>query len=225
MAEKEIRLSASSIGLMLDCPRCFWLKTVKNINRPSGPFPSLPGGIDAVMKKHFDAYRSKGLPPELVDKVDGKLFQDVKLLNKWRNWRTGLSVKDDKNNILLVAAFDDVLVDDDNKLIPFDVKTKGWCPKIDAKDHYQHQIDIYAYVMEKNGYKVADHGFLAFYYPDVVNGDGSIKFLTQVVKVDVKIEHAVKMLAEAISVIEGKEPKPSEKCGFCGWNSTLTNIV
>jgi hypothetical protein len=221
MSEEQIRLSASSLGLMLNCPRCFWLKIVKTIDRPSGPFPSLPGGIDAVMKKHFDAYRNKGLPPELVGKVDGKLFQNVKLLDKWRNWRTGLSVKDDKNNTKLVAAFDDVLVDGE-RLIPLDVKTKGWCPKADAKDHYQHQIDIYAYVMEKNGYKVADHGFLAFYYPDVVNGDGSIKFLTQVVKVDVKMDHAVKMMEEATMIIKDEIPEAGENCEFCKWKEALS---
>ncbi len=215
MTDEQIRLSASSLGLMLDCPRCFWLKVVKKIDRPQGPFPSLPGGIDAVMKKHFDAYRSKGLPPELVGKVDGKLFDDTELINKWRNWRTGLSVID--NNIKLVAAFDDLLVKD-GKFIPFDVKTKGWQPKLDAKDHYQHQIDIYAYVMEKNGYDVADHGFLAFYYPDVVNGDGSIQFNTHVAKVDIKIEHAVQMLKDADRIINGEMPDKSENCEFCEWS-------
>ncbi len=219
MAEKEIRLSASSIGLMLDCPRCFWLKTVKKIDRPSGSFPSLPGGIDAVMKKHFDAYRSKGLPPELVGKVDGKLFDDTELINKWRNWRTGLTIKDDVNNIILVTAFDDLLVKD-GKFIPIDVKTKGWQPKIDAKDHYQHQLDIYAYVLSKNGYKVEDHAYLAFYHPEIANGDESIKFVTTVVKVDTKLEHAVKMMEEAAGIIDSKEPKSAEKCEFCKWNQS-----
>ncbi|MFH0889947.1 MAG: PD-(D/E)XK nuclease family protein [Candidatus Aenigmatarchaeota archaeon] len=216
MSEEQIRLSASSLGLMLDCKRCFWLKMVKKIDRPSGAFPSLPGGIDAVMKKHFDAYRSRGLPPELVGKVDGKLFDDTELINKWRNWRTGLSVVDKTNNIKLVAAFDDLLVNGD-KFIPLDVKTKGWEPKIDAKDHYQHQLDVYAYVLSKNGYKVENYAYLAFYHPEIANGDGSIKFVTTVVKVDTKLEHAVKMMEEAVRIIEEKEPKPSEKCEFCGF--------
>lgn len=203
---------------MLDCERCFWLKIVKKVDRPNGPFPSLPGGIDAVMKKHFDAYRSKGLPPELVGKVDGKLFDDIELIDKWRNWRTGLSVVD--NNIKLVAAFDDLLVND-GKFIPFDVKTKGWKPKVDAKDHYQHQMDIYAYVLLRNGYEISDHAYLAFYYPDIANGDGSIQFMTDVVKVDIKLDHAVQMLKDAAKVIEGREPKAADKCEFCGWNTAL----
>ncbi len=222
MAEEQIRLSASSLGLMLDCPRCFWLKVVKKIDRPSGPFPSLPGGIDAVMKKHFDVYRSKGLPPELVGKVDGKLFDDIELIDKWRNWRTGLSVTDQEHNIKLVAAFDDLLVND-GKFIPFDVKTKGWQPKTDAKDHYQHQLDVYAYVLSKNGYEVEDYAYLAFYHPEIANGDGSIKFVTTVVKVSTKLDHAEKMIADAVKIIEGKESKPSEKCGFCAWR-TLTGF-
>jgi len=39
---------------MLECPRCFWLQIVKNIKRPAGIFPSLPSGMDKILKVHFD---------------------------------------------------------------------------------------------------------------------------------------------------------------------------
>ena len=60
------KLSPSSLNLMKECPRCFWLHQHKVWSRPSGIFPSLPNGMDKILKVHFDKFRDKGkLPPEL----------------------------------------------------------------------------------------------------------------------------------------------------------------
>ncbi len=65
------KISPSTIGLLEECPQCFWLQIVKGQSRPSGPFPSLPSGVDKLLKGHFDSFRAKGeLPPELADLVD-----------------------------------------------------------------------------------------------------------------------------------------------------------
>ncbi|ODS30309.1 MAG: hypothetical protein SCARUB_04585 [Candidatus Scalindua rubra] len=85
-----IRLSPTTgLNLFRNCPRCFWLHYNKQVRRPRGIFPSLPGGMDLVIKKYFDRYRGK-LPPEIEGKVEGCLMPGVELMNKWRNWRTGL---------------------------------------------------------------------------------------------------------------------------------------
>ena len=61
------KFSPSSLALLKDCPRCFWLHFNKNIRRPAGIFPSLPSGMDKILKIHFDNFRDKGkLPPEFV---------------------------------------------------------------------------------------------------------------------------------------------------------------
>ena len=47
-----------------------------------GIFPSLPSGMDLILKKHFDSFMKKGeLPPELKE-FNGsvKLFDNVELL-------------------------------------------------------------------------------------------------------------------------------------------------
>jgi len=44
------KFSPSSLSLLKDCPRCFWLRFNRKINRPDSIFPSLPGGMD-IMKK------------------------------------------------------------------------------------------------------------------------------------------------------------------------------
>jgi len=60
------KLSPSSLNLMNECERCFWLDKHNVWKRPNGIFPSLPSGMDRILKTHFDKFRDKGLlPPEL----------------------------------------------------------------------------------------------------------------------------------------------------------------
>jgi len=54
------KFSPSSLSLLKDCPRCFWLKFNKNITRPESIFPSLPSGMDKILKEHFDRFMKKG---------------------------------------------------------------------------------------------------------------------------------------------------------------------
>lgn len=42
------RLSPSSLKLMDECPRCFWLTHHGVWKRPSGIFASLPNGMDRI---------------------------------------------------------------------------------------------------------------------------------------------------------------------------------
>src|SRR3989338_1065151 len=109
-----IKLSPSTLNLFLECPRCFWLDKVKNIKRPRGIFPSLPGGMDRVIKAYFDTFRAKSvLPPELDGgNFEGvKLFSDQDRLERWRSWKTGLVYRDGDGSVL-GGALDDLLVKD-----------------------------------------------------------------------------------------------------------------
>src|SRR3972149_5385822 len=97
------KLSPSTLSLFTECPRCFWLQFRKNLIRPAGIFPSLPSGMDAVLKNHFDSFMEKGeLPPELKMLDDGKLklFDDKELLALWRSNFKGIQWKDSAGNML-----------------------------------------------------------------------------------------------------------------------------
>ncbi|MBM3206912.1 MAG: hypothetical protein FJZ43_04810, partial [Candidatus Staskawiczbacteria bacterium] len=62
MTTKPIKLSPSKLNLFLECHLCFWLSE-HGVHRPSGPFPSLPGGMDRKLKIYFDKYRKEGKLP------------------------------------------------------------------------------------------------------------------------------------------------------------------
>src|SRR3989338_2813153 len=89
-------LSPHALNLSVECPRCFWNERHGD-KRPSGPFPSLPSGMDKIIKQRFDAYRKAGsLPEELAALDDVILFSDEKLLRKWRDQRKGLQWTDEQ---------------------------------------------------------------------------------------------------------------------------------
>ena len=104
------KFSPSSLSLLDDCPRCFWLQFNKGIKRPSGIFPSLPSGMDKILKEHFDSFRDKGeLPPELKHLAgEIKLFENAELLKDWRNNFKGITFLHKKTNLLISGAIDDL---------------------------------------------------------------------------------------------------------------------
>jgi len=216
MEKPKFKLSPSSINLFLECPRCFWLSLVKGIKRPSGPFPSLPSGMDKILKEHFDRFMDKKeLPPELKENSevnDCKLFDDKELLKVWRNNLKGISYLDVKSNVLLRGAVDNILVKG-KKLIVLDYKTRGYPCKEDTHEHYQTQMDIYNFLLRKNDYLTEDYGYLLFYYPNRVNSNGEVVFDTKLVKVKTSVKNGEKVFKEAVSVLFGEEPK--EKCEWC----------
>ncbi|MCK4588958.1 MAG: PD-(D/E)XK nuclease family protein [Nanoarchaeota archaeon] len=211
------KLSPSSLCVLEDCPRCFWLRFKKNINRPRGIFPSLPSGMDKILKAHFDRFRDTGtLPPELVSEgVKAKLFDDIELLKVWQSNFKGISWTDSKGNILR-GAVDNILVKG-KKLIVLDYKTRGYALKEDTAAHYQHQLDIYNFLLRKNGWKTEDYGYLLFYVPDKVTKTGEVLFDTDLVKMEISVKNAESIFKRALKVLNGKMPKASENCEYCGY--------
>src|SRR3989344_2265191 len=213
------KISPSSINLMLECPRCFYLQIVKGIKRPETVFPSLPSGMDKILKEHFDRFMKKNeLPLEIREECkEYSLFNDKNLLDLWRNNRKGLEYKDPESGILLHGAIDNLLVKD-GKLVVLDYKTRGFPLKEDTHEHYQTQMDLYNFLLRKNGYKTEDYTYLLFYYPKEVLETGEVIFDTKLIKIKTSAENGEKIFKKAVDVINGEEPKPSEGCGFCKLN-------
>jgi hypothetical protein len=215
---KLIKLSPSTLNLFLECPRCFWLHINENIHRPRGIFPSLPGGMDLVIKDYFDKYREKNeLPPELQGKIDAKLFHDHALLNKWRNWRTGLEYKDENLGVTLFGALDDCL-EDNGKYMPLDYKTRGFPPKDgDSEKYYGNQLDCYALLLQENGYPVGDYGYLVYYFPEHVEENGTVIFNVKPIQLKIDPNRAKKTLKDAIKLLDGPIPAHHSECEYCIW--------
>lgn len=216
------KLSPSTLSLFSECPRCFWLAFRKDVKRPAGIFPSLPSGMDSVLKTHFDSYMEKGeLPPELKELDDGKLklFDDKELLKGWRSNFKGIQWKDENGNILKGAI--DNLLKKGEKLIVLDFKTRGFPLKEDTAEHYQNQLNLYNFLFRKNNYKTEDYAYLLFYHPTAVNKNGEVVFKTDLVKMEIDVTAAEELFNNALKVLESDEvPAPSTECQYCGWLKT-----
>lgn len=215
--DKLTRLSPSSLGLFRECPRCFWLHMNAGIHRPSGPFPSLPGGMDIVIKRYFDTWRKKGeLPPEIRSVVGGKLFDNAQTLKKWRNWRTGLRYEDEKLGGVLSGALDDCVVDG-KYYAPLDYKTRGWAPKVDGHEFYQGQLNAYSLLLKENGYPESGIAYLVYYFPREVKSGGAVDFNVEVKKVKTSAQNALKEFEAALEALRGPMPLKHSDCAFCSW--------
>ena len=217
------KLSPSSLNLMFECKRCFWLTQHKKWKRPAGIFPSLPSGMDRILKEHFDRFMEKGeLPPELCENgdCDGlKLFDNKELLKDWRNNFRGVRWTDEEGNIFF-GAIDNILVKKE-KLIVLDYKTKGFPIKdIDeASNYYQNQLNIYNLLLRKKGYETEDYAFLLFYVPKEVTETGEVIFDTELVKREIDVSNAENIFQKAIEILNGKCPEK-----WCEWCEGITKI-
>ena len=213
-----IKVSPSAVGMLLECPRCLWLYANEGVKRPRGIFPSLPGGMDEIFKRYFDKYRKKGkLPPEIDGKVEGKLFTDLRVLEPWRNidfGRGGLYAQFPELDIALRGAIDELLINENQEYVMFDFKTRGYPTKEDTHKHYQHQLDLYTLLFEKNDLKPADYGYLLFFWPKEYHERG-VSFNSELKKLRVSPERGMKILQEVYDVVTTEMPQAHEKCIYC----------
>ncbi|MCX6749471.1 MAG: PD-(D/E)XK nuclease family protein, partial [Candidatus Pacearchaeota archaeon] len=210
-------LSPSTLNLLKECPRCFWLSEHKIWARPIGIFPSLPSGMDGVLKRHFDKFMEQGkLPPELCDNSECenlKLFDDKTLLAEWRNSRKGLWFEDKDGNILH-GGIDNLMINKaNNKLIILDYKTRGYPLKEDTHEHYYDQLNIYAFLLEKLGYKVEDFAYLLFYHPKEVLETGEVVFNTDLKKMNIDVKSAEALWKKALTLLNSECPEKG--CEWC----------
>jgi hypothetical protein len=218
--KKKMVLSPSTLSLFMECPRCFWLAKIRKIKRPSVPFPSLPNGMDRILKQHFDMHRKQGMPPEeLENKFVGVLFHDMDKLNAWRNHFKGLRYTDPNSGVELMGAIDDLFVTSDGKVAPLDFKTRGFPRGNSSHTYYQHQMDLYSLLLEKNGLKPADFAILIFYHPVGVNKTHDVIFDPDPVKLPVDRKRAETIFLDAVKCIQRSEPpEPNPECEWCKWN-------
>ena len=200
---------------MKECPRCFWLAKHNVWKRPAGIFPSLPSGMDKILKVHFDKFRAKKqMPPELCEQQscsNMKLFDDANKLKIWQSNFKGVSWIDKKGNELH-GAVDNILVKG-KKLIVLDYKTRGYPLKEDTAEHYRLQQNTYNFLLRKNGYQTEDYFFLLFYIPKEVMATGEVIFDTELVKMKVDIKMAENMWKKALKLLNSKCPKKG--CEWC----------
>lgn len=218
---KHIRVTPSMIGILLECPRCLWLYYREGLQRPRGPFPSLPGGMDRVFKHYFDHWRKLGkLPPELRE-ISGYLYDNLEQLNTWRSNFRGLVSNFPALNMTLQGAIDDLLVVAGGRYAPLDFKTRGYPAKEDTHKHFLHQLNLYALLLEANGLPPAEAGYLLFFHPTSYRGGGIAHFETKLVEMPLNLPAAREVLQEVRRIVDGPPPRAHTECAYCHYRADV----
>jgi CRISPR/Cas system-associated exonuclease Cas4 (RecB family) len=217
---KNISLSPNSLNLFLECPHCFWLDKNLGIKRPP-PYPyALNSAVDTLLKEEFDNYRKKGLQHPLLEEwnIKAHLFKNQNLLNQWRNNLAGIRYFDESLMATLFGAVDDILEFDDGKIAPLDYKSTG-STAANIYDRFQLQLDVYAFLMEKNGYQVYKKGYLAFYVVDKSKGFiDRLPFRKEIVEIETNPSDVYEIFKDAVEVLkQGSPPPHSADCVFEKW--------
>jgi len=217
---KSIQLSPNSLNLYLECPHCFWLDKNLGIKRPP-PYPyALNSAVDELLKEEFDTYRQKSLPHPLLkeNNIKAHLFENQKLLNQWRNNFAGIRYFDPDLQATLFGAVDDVLEFDDGKIAPLDYKSTG-SSTANIYDRFQLQLDTYTFLMEKNGFKTAKKGYLAFYIVDKTRGFiDRLPFRKEIIEIDTNPSDIFEIFKDAAVILGQQVPPPhSPDCLFNKW--------
>jgi len=223
---KSLQISPSLLNLYLECPRCFWLKINKKVERPSGPSSTLPNGMDYTLKNYYDSCRSKGLPSELKDRLPGKLLEDGELIKKMRQRSFGFQVDEE---VWFGGALDDVVVLKDGTMVPLDNKAKGFPPK-DIHWTQIEQMSGYTLMLRENGFATVNEAYLVLWYLDHKTMDMSdpLAFHLKIEKVSTDPDGIRKKILDAAKCLRGSIPQPghrsgqdaNEPCLFCQYRES-----
>ena len=214
---KKIWLSHSGIEGMYRCPRCFWLKYSEGLSQPEGIVSRLANRFDVILKRYFDLYRPLGeLQPMVEGKIEGKLENPFQEKYFW----------DYDEKYGLTGRLDDCLIREDGTYTPVDHKTASSDPREkDILEAYQHQLNFYAFLLEKNDKKTSGFGHLIYYYPEhgqELHKGVPIHVHIQTLKTDP--ERAKQEFLKAIKILEGNMPAAAPDCPFCLWHEKLKEL-
>ena len=204
------QLSASTLKLFQECPRCFWLHINKKVERPRGPFPSLPSGIDRVLKGYFETYRQHGiLPPLIQGKLRGKLATHP----------LTLGFNDARTKARLWGKLDDCIVQADARLAPLDHKTRACAPDDVSytQKYYQFQMDVYTLLLERNGHPTSRTAYVVYYFPLEGELHQGFPFGVDVHTITTDPESAYEVFAAGCRCLAGPLPSSGAACEFCRW--------
>ena len=215
----SIKISRSGLKLFQECPRCFWLDVHHKIKRPPS-FPyTLSSAVDFLVKQEFDKYREQGtLPPVLARHLagDAKLYSGPELPT-WRENFKGVQYFDEDLNAMLYGAVDDVLQLADGSLAVIDYKSSG-SREIKIYDDYQKQMDIYTYLLDRNGFKTHTEAYFVFYQVDKTGGgfQNALPFIESLKAIKVDKSWVANAFEQAIAVArQDTPPEVIMPCPHC----------
>ena len=191
------------------------------------PF-TLNSAVDNLCKNEFDHYRAKAEPHPLFIEhgIDAVPFAHEKM-DEWRSNFKGVRYINEADGYNFGGAVDDIWQKPSGELIVVDVKSTAknvfdWedtYAKWDYAKGYQRQLEMYQWLLKKNGFEVAKEGYLVYY-----NGKKNEPMFNQKLEFDLHlvrlecddawVEQAV---LDAKQTLDGDMPQASKRCENCNY--------
>ena len=234
---KRFRLSRSKIDLFSICPRCFYIDNKLGTARPRGPAFTLNIAVDELLKKEFDFYRAEGSPHPLMKEygINAVPFKHQDM-DKWRDsLRRGVEYFHEPTDFNISGGIDDVWVNPDtNELYVVDYKATAKNNKMNElsdtkwENQYKRQMDIYQWLLRKNGLQVSDTGYYVY-----ANGDKSAESFDSKLEFDMTIipyegddSWVEGSLMNIKKTLDSEEiPKASEDCEYCAYRNAAIKVI
>ncbi len=227
------KVSRSKIELYKDCPRCFYFDLKMGIGRPPGfPF-TLNNAVDTLLKKEFDIHRIKGTSHPLMEKygINAVPLRDEHL-KEWQENFKGIRFKYSPAHFEVFGVVDDIWLNSKGELMVVDYKATSTTRKIDLNDGqnyhegYKRQIEVYQWLLRKNGYKVSDTGYFVYCngLKDKKAFDAKLEFAVELISYTGNDNWIEKTLGEMRECLDKDTPPPQNKdCEYCAYISKIKN--
>ena len=232
--EKPFKLSRSKIDLFLECPRCFYLDRRLGVGRPPGfPF-SLNNAVDTLLKQEFDMHRARGESHPLIEQYDVDAMPvPHENLEKWRHNFTGVQYLHEPTNLIITGAIDDLWQNSQGEYIVVDYKATAKNEKITELNKgwqigYKRQIEIYQWLLRKNGLHVSDTGYFVYCngQTDREAFDRKLEFDVTLIPYSGNDNWVEKSIIEAHQCISGDHvPEASENCDYCSYRNAVESVM
>ncbi|MCD5381274.1 MAG: PD-(D/E)XK nuclease family protein [Candidatus Pacebacteria bacterium] len=219
------RLSRSKIDFFFECQRCFYLDNVLGTKRPGFPSFNLNIAVDELFKNEFDRYREEKTAHPVMEEysIDAVPFEHNDM-DMWRDPFVGITHTHSETGMVISGGVDDIWKNPDDSLIIVDYKSTCKDGKIDKlgdspwEKQYTRQLGVYRWLLEKNGFKVQDLGYLVYANADKTLPEfgNTLNFETTLVPVETSVDWIDDTLVEIKACLERKDLPPcGERCEFC----------
>ena len=234
LSPKPFKLSRSKIELYTQCPKCFYLDRRLGVGRPPGfPF-ALNSAVDSLLKKEFDLLRKNHEAHSLMKQygVDA-IPAEHEMLDEWRSNFKGVKYLHPATNLLISGAIDDLWQNTQGEYIVVDYKSTSKNEEIIALDKdwqksYKRQMEIYQWLLRRNGYKVADTGYFLYCNgrTDRERFDGKLEFDLTLIPYsgnDDWVEGVIGAIHGCLN--SDVVPEASVTCDFCAYRNAVEDCI
>ena len=233
-SKEPFKLSRSRIDRFIKCPCCFYLDRRLGVDQVSGPAFTLNSATDTLLKKEFDVCRAKGKPHPLMMKykVNAVPFQHANI-DVWRENFKGVQALHAPTGLLITGAIDDLWKDTKGEYIVVDYKSTSKNEEIIVldkawQDGYKRQMEIYQWLLRRNGLKVSDTGYFVYCNgnTNLEKFDGKLEFDLTLIPYKGDDKWIDGILFEIHKCLNSdKVPEPGDDCDFCAYREAVADAT